>query len=234
LFPSLPIAIIFPMPRRSRLAIKDVPHLICQRSLDGAPLFQTQTDYSEYLRTLKQQAAFYQADILAYCLLKNRVHLILIPRKKDSLARTVGRTHFWFAQYRNRRTKQNGKLWHDRFHSCPIDPKLIAQVVKFVESQPVCNKIVRKPEKYPWSSARLHIESKDENQIVNLAAWSPKKLKNRWLDILNQKIDPQLFSQLQLNTQTGRPWGSDAFISALETKLKQRLHALPIGRPANQ
>jgi len=36
---------------------------------------------------------------------------------------------------------------------------------------------------------------------------------------------------MELNIRTGRPLGSDAFISKLETRLNRRLRPLPVGRP---
>ena len=36
---------------------------------------------------------------------------------------------------------------------------------------------------------------------------------------------------MRLRTRTGRPLGSDSFMSKLESTLGRRLRALPVGRP---
>ena len=220
------------MPRRARVTVVDAPHHVCQRSLNGRTLFSTDADRAQYLAALAEQAQFYKADILAYCLMKDRVHLVLTPHKRGALSKVVGRTQFWYAQYHNRRRKRAGKLWHDRFHSCVLDDRdYLTKAVQFVESQPVYDKLVRKAEKYPWSSAAAHIDGSDDYEVLSFDGWPTRRLRNRWTELLSQKLDEETCAQIRLHTQTGRPWGSPAFIAELERRLRRRLHALPVGRP---
>ena len=48
--------------------------------------------------------------------------------------------------------------------------------------------------------------------------------------LMQQQAEPEL-RRLRGNTHTGRPLGSDSFLSKLETALGRRLRPLPAGRP---
>jgi hypothetical protein len=41
--------------------------------------------------------------------------------RPDSLAKAIGRTHFRYSQYLNRRHRRSGHLWQNRFFSCALD-----------------------------------------------------------------------------------------------------------------
>lgn len=45
------------------------------------------------------------------------------------------------------------------------------------------------------------------------------------------EADEQRDERIRLRTQTGRPLGSDRFVSKLEAALGRRLRPLPVGRP---
>lgn len=212
----------------------DAPHHIFQRALPGKKAFFTDNDRERFLEILAEQAERYKFDILAYCLLDTRLHIVGIPRKKMSLSKTVGRTNFSYTHYVNNRRKKQGQLWRNRFQSCALDDKYMKLAVKYVENQPVYEKLVRKPEKYPWSSAAAHFRGRDEREVLTLDVWPSKRLMNKWADFLKEKLPEETREEIRTYTQTGRPLGSDVFIDELERKFKQRLHPLPVGRPPRE
>ena len=56
----------------------------------------------------------------------------------------------------------------------------------------------------------------------------------QWRKELNAKIDETKLARLRANTHTGRPLGSDSFLSKLEKLLGRRVRPLPVGRPARK
>ena len=67
------------MPRRARASVVNIPHHAYQRSMKGRVLFSTDRDRRTYLEILSKQALKYKTDILAYCLLRDRVHIVATP-----------------------------------------------------------------------------------------------------------------------------------------------------------
>ena len=112
-----------------------------------------------------------------------------------------------------------------------MENKFLLSAVQFVECQPVYDKKVRKAEKYDWSSAQAHITGKDEFGVLALDVWPPRPKRKQWSKILAKPLDADLREKLRMYTQTGRPFGGKAFVSALEKRFRKRLHPLPVGRP---
>ena len=52
-----------------------------------------------------------------------------------------------------------------------------------------------------------------------------------WRKELSRVLSEAELAQMRLRTHTGRPLGSDSFLSKLEALLGRRLRALPPGRP---
>lgn len=215
------------MPRFARVVIPDCPHHITQRGNNRQAVFFVEDDYRVYLYLLAEQAERIGLRIDGYCLMPNHIHLIATPGSEQALAKAVGRTHFRYTQYVNRMHGRSGHLWQNRFFSCPLDEPHLHQAMIYVERNPVKARLCRKPWRYPWSSAALHCGEK-ANSLIPLTDWPHSPTD--WRDRVCQ-ADPERDELIRLRTQTGRPLGSDSFLSKIETTLGRRLRPLPIGRP---
>jgi len=209
-------------------------HHITQRGNNRQDVFFVDDDRYVYLELLAEQARKYGLDIAGYCLMGNHVHIVAIPQAEDSLANAVGRTHFRYTQYINRFHKRSGHLWQGRFYSCPLDEPHFWLAMRYVELNPVRAKICRKPWRYEWSSAAVHVDAKSRSELLNLPRWYDMISDEQWRKELNAKIDETKLVRLRANTHTGRPLGTDSFISKLEKLLGRRVRPLPVGRPTKK
>jgi len=219
------------MPRLACTVVVGCPHHITQRGNNRQDVFFVDDDRHVYLELLKQQAARYALEVVAYCLMTNHIHLVAIPHAEDSLARAVGRTHFRYTQYVNRMHQRSGHLWQGRFHSCAMDQRRLWPAIRYAELNPVRAKLCRKPWRYAFSSAAAHMGESDGAPLLNLPKWFKKMSAERWRKELSERLDDRLLDSIRLNTHTGRPLGTDSFLSKLETKLSRRVRPLPVGRP---
>ena len=222
------------MLRRPRLIVPNTAHHVYQRSVNEQAIFLADKDYRTYLEILSEQARLYKTDILAWCLMRDNINIVATPGKKDSLAKTIGRTHFAYSQYINKRRRRKTSIWHNRFQSCALDKKFLQIAVNYVENQPVYDRLVCKAEKYPWSSAQSHITGEDEFGLVSLDHWPSRRTQKTWSGFLSQKLDRATCQKICTYTQTGRPLGSQSFIAGLEKKYRRRLHPLAVGRPRKE
>ena len=101
--------------------------------------------------------------------------------------------------------------------------------MRYVENNPVRARVVRKAEKYQWSSACSHVK-KTPDPVISLDCYITKEI-NDWPAYLRGKEDPAIVDELRKNTKTGRPCGDETFIGKLEKSFGRRLGALPWGRP---
>ena len=218
------------MPRLARVIATDYPHHITQRGNNQQDVFFVDDDRRVYLEFLKEQCDKYSLEPIAYCLMTNHIHLVGIPHKDNSLAKAIGGTHFRYTQYINRMHKRSGHLWQGRFYSCALDDKGLWLAAKYVELNPVRAKICRLPWQYEWSSAGAHIDPKAKSQMLNLSSWRKLISEKEWQNELNSAIDEAQIGRIRLSTHTGRPLGTDGFLSKLEKLLGRRVRPLPVGR----
>jgi putative transposase len=219
------------MPRLARTVAVEVAHHVTQRGNNRQDVFLVDDDRRGYLEFLREQADPYGLRIEGYCLMSNHVHLVAIPQEEDSPAKAVGRTHFRYSQYINRFHRRSGHLWQGRFYSCALDDRHYWLAMKYVELNPVRARLCRKPWLYAWSSAAAHIDETARSDLLPLARWYKHMSAEQWRRELTEGLDDAQLDRLRLRTHTGRPLGSDSFLSKLETLLGRRVRPLPIGRP---
>jgi len=100
----------------------------------------------------------------------------------------------------------------------------------YVERNPVKAQLCRRAWDWRWSSAAVHCGQPSHGPI-RLSRWQqPAEL---WQQALRQG-DDEAAALVRLRTQTGRPLGSDTFLSRLEKTVGRRLRPLPVGRPARK
>jgi putative transposase len=79
---------------------------------------------------------------LAWCLMDNHVHLILVPLSEDGLRATLGEAHRRYSRRINFREGWRGYLFQGRFASYPMDDAHLMVAVRYVENNPVAAKMV--------------------------------------------------------------------------------------------
>ena len=219
------------MARLARIVAVGYAHHVTQWGNNRQDVFLRDDDRRVYLEILREQAAKYRLEVVGYCLMSNHVHLVAIPRTADALAKAVGRTHFFYAQYFNRVHRRGGHFWHGRFYSCALDRRHLRQALKYVERHPVRARLCRKPWRYAWSSAAAHTDEKAASDLLDLARWYNRISADTWRKELAEGLTDAEMDRLRVRTRTGRPLGSDSFLSRLEARLGRRVRALPVGRP---
>jgi putative transposase len=191
------------------------------------PIFDSDADRREYLGLLAEQGERFGLRFLAYCLMTNHVHLVVIPAEEESLARGIGEAHRLYTRMVNSRQGVRGYLFQGRFHSCPLDEAHLVAAVRYVERNPVRAGLVQRAWEYGWSSARYHVGRRKTDPIL-CDAEELEGIGN-WRELL--RSDPAELSLLRERSRTGRPCGSEEFIRRAERVTGRRLRALSPGRP---
>jgi putative transposase len=85
--------------------------------------------------------------------------------------------------------------------------------------------------RYRWSSAAAHCSLGPVPGWLDLSSWREAWGAEAWREQLRVREDEEIIEHLRLSTHTGRPLGSDTFLSKVEHVLGRRLRPLPVGRP---
>ena len=217
------------MARLARSTVIGYPHQVTQRGNYEQPVFEEDVDFQRYLAWLQQCVARYSVEIWAYCLMRNHVHFICVPKAEGSLAYAFNNLHMRYAQYFHGKKGVTGHLWKGRFLSCMLDDRSVFEEVRFIENNPVRAGLVARAEEYSWSSARHHVLG-EPNPVTMDGHFLNGEIKD-WRAYLAERGNDPILSRTWCNLKTGRPAGDEGFVRRLEEILGRRLVALPRGRP---
>jgi len=195
-------------------------------------VFLSPLDWRLYLELLARHARRYGTRVLAYCLMPNHLHLLVLPEEEDSLARTLGRTHAEYALALNRAEDRSGHLWENRFRSCPVERAQFYNAARYVELNPVRAGLAAVAWEWPWSSAAAHCDTGERLGDAVLApqyggGWNPAE----WRGTLLAGMREGECHAVRRATRSGEPLGSEEFVAELERRVGRRLRVLPRGRP---
>ena len=209
------------MARIARAVAPRIPHHITQRGNRRQQTFFSDEDYQFYLELMSEWCMKYHVEAWAYCLMPNHVHLILVPETKDALKLAVGETHRRYTRRINFREGWRGHLWQGRFASFIMDERYLLACIKYVELNPVRAGLVKRPQDWPWSSARSHIKCKDDILVKTKPLLN--MVKKPWEMFLTTDAQDPEIELFRKHERTGRPIGDDSFIETLELLLDRNL-----------
>lgn len=206
------------MARLARAVVPGAPHHVLQRGNPGQRIFAAAEDYREYLELVAEGCAKARVTVVGYCLLPKQVHLVLLPPNAKALRNALGEAHRRFTRTVNMRRGRTGGLFRGRFASFPFDKASLSLVMRFVEQAPVRGRAARKASDWRWSSATAHLKGKADG-FVDVKTLAPKNWKNE----LPVALKPAELKAIAASEQTGRPFGSPAFIASVEKRLGRTL-----------
>ena len=215
------------MPRNARYVIPGLPHHVTQRGTDRQVVFRSVADRRVYLDLVRECQSDCGVRILAWCLMTNHVHFVVVPEHADSLAVLFRRVHGRYAQYANARHSRSGHLWQARFHSCVLSPRHLSTALRYVEYNPVRAGMVPQPWEYRWSSCAQHLNLEAWDPWLDRPFWQERGETAGWRELLGVADQPQLLYLLRRCTYAERPFGDTAFISEIEERLGQKWRRWP-------
>ena len=145
------------MPRRPRIHLPGQPPHIVQRGHNRAACFFAKRITSAFLHWLGEALTGTGAQLHAYALMTNHVHLLLTPLDAaavPSLMISLGRR---YVQYVNRSYRRTGTLWDSRYKSSLIHAgSYLLACMRYIELNPVRAALVDDPAHYRWTSYRAN------------------------------------------------------------------------------
>ena len=155
------------MPRRPRIMSSTGIYHVILRSVNQRIIFEEDSDYRKFLYFLSDCKTKYEAEIYAYCLMDNHIH-ILLNSPPDKLSRFFQSLGTRFARWYNSKYARSGHLFQDRFRSTTIEsPGAFLSALVYIHNNPVKAVMCRFPSEYPWSSFNAYYGHK--NTLITVA-----------------------------------------------------------------
>jgi putative transposase len=220
------------MPRIARVVAEGYPHHITQRGNYRQKIFSIDADMEKYLILIGAESKRYELKVLAYCLMPNHIHFIVLPENNDSMGKAFKYVNMKYSQYYNKKIGSSGHLFQGRFFSSVMDERYLIACARYIERNPVRAKMVRMPCDYKWSSARMHcgMDGQDIFGVKGLFNYADYPQKD-WKKFIEEPDNIGEIKNIRDQTRRGRPLGENIFIKKLEKNLGRFLMLRPRGRP---
>ncbi|TFI57559.1 transposase [Sphingomonas parva] len=219
------------MARIARIVVPGVAHHVTHRGNRRLPIFFGDSDRALYLRLLRAGCEAANVTCLAWCLMDNHVHLVLVPATADGLRGALAEAHRRYTSHVNAREGWRGYLFQGRFASYPMDDAHLMAAVRYVERNPVAAGLAARAEDWRWSSARSHLAGRRAagDPLTDVAALS-RHVPN-WRAMLRYGLEAggatvegeRLAAAIEARLRTGRPLAAAPWIAAQETALARPL-----------
>ena len=138
------------MRAKRRLSSVDVYHVVA-RGTGRQLIFEDDDDRAVFLDTLRLALGHTGAELYAWCLMGNHVHL-LVHAPIDQVAQFMKELCGTYAQYFNKKAGRTGHLFQERYKSEAVDDDAyLLTVLRYIHDNPAKAGIAS-ASKYAWSS----------------------------------------------------------------------------------
>ena len=228
------------MARLPRIVIPEAPHHVTQRGNRRLPVFFSDDDRHAYLGLVAEAAGAAGTRCLAWCLMDNHVHLILVPAEEDGLRATLGEAHRRYTRMVNFREGWRGHLFQGRFASYPMDEAHTLAAVRYVENNPVAAGLATRAEDWRWSSAKSHAQGRRAriDPLTDMTAL--KGAASNWRAMLRHGLavgdlassGDEEAEAIEARLRTGRPLAAEEWIARQENAMSRKLRPAKRGPKA--
>jgi putative transposase len=220
------------MPRTARAAAGGVCYHVINRGNGRAEVFHKDGDFEAFLKALAHACIEIPMPVLGFCLMPNHFHLVLQPKGDGDLSRWM----HWVLNTHVRRYHQHyhssGHIWQGRFQAFPNEQdEHLLTVLRYVERNPVRAHLVRRAERWSWSSARCWQEESHRPSYLSVG---PVERPAPWLPWVNQALTVAELEALRHCVTRGRPFGNPAWVEKTARRLGLQSTLRPRGRPRKQ
>lgn len=143
------------MPRPPRMFPPETALHIINRGNDRRALFSSDGEYAKFLVLIRRAARHHPVRILAYVLMPNHWHLVVLPVECEHVSRFLQRFTGAHATRLRRvtRTVGEGHVYQGRYHAVALESRIrLLRTIRYVEANPVRAGLVERAEDWRWSS----------------------------------------------------------------------------------
>jgi putative transposase len=217
------------MPRTARASVGGVCYHVLNRGNGRSQVFHKEGDYHAFLKAIYHACVEIPMPVLAYCLMPNHFHLVVLPTHDGELSTWM----HWLQNAHVRRYHKHyhsgGHVWQGRFKAFPIqeDDHLLT-ALRYIERNPVRACMAELAENWLWSSA--HYWQPGEVRPSFLAT-GPTPRPRKWLDWVNKPVTDGELQAIRRSVVRGSPYGDEEWSKAMAKRLGLEFTLRPRGRP---
>jgi putative transposase len=222
--------------RKVRIFVKDSPQHIILKSINSVTLFRDELDYGSFMALLRVINEKVDIDIHGYVLMPTYFEFVATPLSENSISKFMQNLGRQFVVYFNKRYNRKGTLWEGRYKSSLIEESYLFDVMRYIESRPNEEGLVKSSTEYKYSSIHNNLLNQ-KNRLVSYhkryrdLGYTDEERLRRYSQIFYAKMDRERESFIVTCLEKQLVTGSRAFIEKLEKLIGVTLKSKPRGRP---
>ncbi|MBP9127542.1 MAG: transposase [Elusimicrobia bacterium] len=203
------------MPRQARLDFPGLLHHVIARGIERRPIFNSPTDYADFLSRIEINYSRYPCQIYAWALMPNHFHL-LVRSGENGIFPFMKRLMTGYAVGFNHRHKRAGHLFQNRYKSivCEEGPYFL-ELIRYIHLNPYRAKMVNNLEElstFPYTGHPVLLGKKScswQNQdgVLSLFSRSSSEAVRGYFQFMkdgeNQGSRPDLMGGGLIRSQGG-------------------------------
>lgn len=225
------------MARKLRVFFTNISHNIVIQGINGEKIFKNTEDL-EYATSLFQQLVnTFNIHIHSYVFMPTFIQLYATPLSEEALPKFMQNFGRLYVRYFNKKYNRTGTLWNGRYKCSVVEDILyMFDMMKYIEKQPLKNKLVNDINTYKYSS--YHHNSNQQLNTIIKEHILYKQLGNdknkqslAYIKIFNKAIESEKETFIKTNIEKQNIIGSVGFYKNLEKKVGLSLSSKQRGRP---
>ena len=226
------------MARLGRYFVEGQALHVIQRGNDRQAIFYAEGDYVLYRDWLTEVAATFGAQVHAWVLMTNHVHLLVTPGSAVCLPRMMQSLGRRYVGHVNRVYRRTGTLWEGRYRAAPIESGThLLSCYRYIELNPVRARMVVAAGDYPWSSHRANANGVEDPLVTPHALYlalgdDGEARRAAYRETFPQGLEPSTLEMIRKATHGGWAIGSERFKAQIEALSRRRATPRPQGRKA--
>ena len=214
------------MARPLRIEFPGAVYHVTSRGDRREAIFDDDEDAQGFLAVLGLGLERFGAQVLAYCLMTNHYHLVLVT-PAGGLSQLMRHVNGVYTQDFNRRHGLVGHLFQGRFKAILVDTDAyLAAVCRYVELNPVRAGMVAAASDWAWSSYSAHVGAATAPAWLDVARLHEFVMAGALTTAADHAAAAAAYAELVAAAQVGSLWdkalqqqiflGDDAFIARMQ------------------
>lgn len=160
------------MSRTGRIYSESGYYHVISRGTNKQVIFHRDIDNYTYLKYLKKYSIKYKIEIIAYCLMKNHIH-ILLHDENQNISKLIHDVHTSYSVYHNCAYNKTGHVFECRFKAQAIEKEsYLLNAFRYILQNPkkagICN-----IEEYKWSSYNTYNNNRSQISLDVIKTYLP-------------------------------------------------------------
>jgi len=182
-----------------------------------------------FLSLLNDVTEIYSIEIHAYCLMNNHYHL-LAKTPLANLSKAMRHLNSVYTRHFNKSEKRDGSLFRGRYKSIVVSGfKYLLDVSRYIHLNPVKANIIKKPEKYYWSSHKNYIIKNNKEKWLHtekiLSYFKKPNRHTKYKTFVNEGIMQDDLDKLYQDIKLPVILGDEQSKIILDRMVKQSLYS---------